>query len=156
MPLDPLQTDEKLTKAVKKSRDLDTVMLVGCGGFVASSFTVYGLSVWPFFIIQDVFTTAQLAKVTAMGLLPAMLATAIIARKGGLAAACGTIGGALTTAIFLYLRMQQLFLAALAKTDKPAEYPDSLQFLLPLAFVLGILLLVILLLPKRELPFAEE
>lgn len=156
MPLEPLQTDEKLTAPVKAKRDMDTVMLFGCGGFVMAAFLVYGLAIWPFFLIQDVFTSAQLAKVCAMGLLPAALAGGIIARKGGLAAACGVIGGALTTAIFLFLRLQQLFVAAVAKTDQPPEFPETLQFLVPLAFVLAILLLVVVFLPKREISAEEE
>lgn len=156
MPLEPLQTDETLDKPVPKERDMDTVMLFGCGAFVAGAVTIYLLSIWPFFVWPDVHRLRTLALCIAAGLAPALIVAAISTRRFGLPGACGAIGGALTTAIFLYLRLQQAFIASAAKQDKPPDYPALLQGLVPLVWVLTVALVAVLLLPKGELPSAEE
>lgn len=135
---------------------MDTVMLFGCGSFVAGAITIYLLSIWPFFVWPEVHRLATLLKGIAAGLLPALLVTTIATRRFGLPGACGVVGGALTTAIFLYLRLQQAFIASAAKQDKPPDYPPLLQGLVPLAWVLAIALVAVLLLPKGELPSKEE
>jgi hypothetical protein len=155
MPLEPLQTDEKLSSPAPKTRDMDTVMLFGCGSFVVSSFTIYLLSVWPFFVFQDIFLLRQLVLAMASGLIPAAVGVAVFARRAGLPGAAGAIAGGLVTGIFLFLRLQQAFVAAIAKTDRPPEFPDSLQGLIPLGWVLSVLLIVVLLLPKKEWPTDE-
>lgn len=135
---------------------MDTVMLFGCGAFVAGAVTIYLLSIWPFFAWPDVHRIRTLALCSAAGLLPALIVSAIATRRFGLPGACGAIGGALTTAIFLYLRLQQAFIAAAAKQDTRPDYPPLLQGLVPIAWVLAIVLVGVLLLPKGELPSEEE
>lgn len=156
MPLEPLLTDEKLDKPVPKERDMDTVMLFGCGSFVAGAITIYLLSIWPFFAWPEVHQLRTLALASGAGLLPALLVAAVATRRFGLPGACGTVGGALTTAIFLYLRLQQAFIAAAAQQDKRPDYPPLLQGLVPLVWVLAVALVAVLLLPKGELPSEEE
>lgn len=156
MPLEPLQTDEKLDKPVPKERDMDTVMLFGCGAFVAGAITTYLLSIWPFFAWPEVHRLRVLILGIGAGLVPALIVSAIVTRRFGLPGACGVVGGALTTAIFLYLRLQQAFIAAAAKQDTRPDYPPLLQGLVPLAWVLSVALVAVLLLPKGELPSKEE
>ncbi|MGV3613720.1 MAG: hypothetical protein ACO1SV_00175 [Fimbriimonas sp.] len=156
MAFEPLQTDETLDEAAPKVRDTDTVMLFGCGAFVAGSLTVYFLSIWPFLAWSDVQRLRTLAMCVGAGLAPTVVFTAIMSRRFGLPGACGAIGGALTTAVFLYLRLQQAFTAAAARQDKPPDYPASLQTLVPLVWVLAVALVGVLLLSKEEFSSSEE
>ena len=156
MPLEPLQTDEKLDHVAPKVRDMDTLMLMGCGAFVIASLTTYFLTIWPFLAWPNVEKLRTLGLSCAAGMLPASIATGVATRRFGLPGACGSVAGALTTGIFLYLRIQQAFIASAAKQDKPPEYPALLQTLVPVAWILLVSLLAIILLPKGELPSPDE
>jgi hypothetical protein len=146
MAFEPLETDEKLEGPVQKQRDMDTAMLFGCSGFVFTSIFGYILSVWPFFIFPETNKLTMLLTATAIGLTPAAILGMFATRNFGLAGACGFVGGSMATGIFLYLRIDQIFLAALARQAPPAEYPQIITYLLPLAWVLvsGILALAVL------------
>jgi hypothetical protein len=135
---------------------MDTLMLMGCGAFVAGALVVYFLAIWPFLAWPNVERIQTLGLCAATGLVPAALAAGLFTRRFGLPGACGAVGGALTTAVFLFLRLQQAFLAATARQDRPPDYPASLQTLVPLAWVLAVALIAVVLLPKGELPTPEE
>ena len=156
MAHEPLRTDEKLETPVPRPRDMDAQMLVGCTGFVLASIGGYLLTVWPFFVFSDVQFLRVLAIAAAAGMIPAAIYGGIATRRFGLPGACGFFAGAVATAIFLVLRLQQVFVAAQAQQDVAPNYPPAFQYLVPVAWLLAALLVAALLLPKGELPGPGE
>lgn len=150
MAFEPLETDEKLDVAPKKAADMDTLMLIGCTGFVIASLGIYALSVWPFFAFPAVGETRTLAICVAAGLLPSALLAFVCGRKFALAGACGAIGGALATGMFLYLRIHQAFLAYLARQSPPPGYPQLLEAVVPLAWILAVALVALMAMPNER------
>jgi hypothetical protein len=136
MPFDPIRTDEKLKKPVKKKTDFEAHLMTGCMVICISSFLVLGIAVWPFFSFEE-HTVEGLKMISLFGLLPAVLFGGIVTWKFGLAGSSGMIGGAMTASIFMYLKLAQ---TALGKqvVDLPApEYPVRWAWLLPLSFLLA-------------------
>lgn len=150
MAFEPLQTDEKLEGPVQKQKDMDAAMLFGCSGFVFTSIVGYALSVWPFFLLPETQKLVNLAIAAGIGLTPAAVLGVVATRKFGLAGACGFVGGSMATGIFLYLRIEQIFIAALARQAPPAEYPRIVTYLLPLGWILLSAILAIAALPREE------
>lgn len=151
MAFEPLQTDEKLDAPVAGPQDMDTAMLFGCSGFVGTSIGGYILSVWPFFAMRGTEYLHVLAITLALGLVPAAILGIYSSRKFGLAGACGFVGGAMTTGVFLFLRLQQVFLAARSDQAPTPNYPEILVTIIPLGWVLASVFLGILLVPKNEI-----
>lgn len=140
MAIEPLQTDEPLTEVVVREPDTDTVMLWGCSSFVVASVTIFAMGVTPFFIIQDIGPTSSLLFALAVGCLPALILGILVTRKRGLPAACGTLGGFMVVGVFLHLRIQQAFAAAMAKQASVPEYPAFMAYLVPTsAVIIGLL-----------------
>lgn len=148
MAFEPLETDEKIERASAKPTDMDTQMLFGCSGFLIASLGGYGLSVWPFFVFQTTDQLGTMAWSLGLGLIPTIGLTAYMARRFGLAGTCGAIGGALASAMFLYLRIQQAFLAYLARQAPEPQYPASMEIYVPLAFILAVTLVGVALLQR--------
>jgi hypothetical protein len=135
MPFDPIRTDEKLEKPVKKKTDFEAHLMTGCMVICISSFLVLGLAVWPFFTFEE-HTVDGLKQISLFGLTPAVVFGGIVAYRFGLAGSSGMIGGAMTAAIFMYLKLAQ---TAIGKdvVDLPApEYPVRWAWMLPLVFLL--------------------
>jgi len=149
MAFEPLNTDERLEKPVKPERDMDGQMLFGCSGFLVASLGGYALAVWPFFAFTETQQLRILAQSCALGLIPAALLAAWVSRKFALAGACGAVGGAIATAMFLFLRIQQIFTAAALKRIPPPEYPESMQAVLPVAWILAAILIGLAVMPKE-------
>lgn len=125
-------------------------MLRGCSGFVTASLMGYALSVWPFFAFQEAEKLSQLITASASGLIPAAIFGTIAARRFGLAGACGFVAGSISTAIFLYLRLNQAVLAGMAQQAPVPEWPGEFVTLLPLGYVLLAVFLAILAMPRNE------
>lgn len=136
MPFEPLGTDERLEKPAKRERDMDAVMLAGCSGFITNAFLTYGLAIWPFFVFPEIYLVKTLATCAAVGLLPSLVAGFVLAKRMGLPAAAGWVGGGLATSIFLYLRLDQL--TALRNSNLPGEpeYPGNWAIIIPLSWLL--------------------
>jgi len=150
VPFEPLQTDEKLDEKVRADRDMDTQMLFGCGSFVFVSIASYGLAAWPMFVVPSTHLLAQLGIALAAGLVPSAILGAVATRKTGLPGACGFVGGAMATAIFLFLRLEQLMLGYSIREIPQPEYPRSWIWIVPTAWVVLAILLAVVLLPRRE------
>jgi len=150
MPFEPLNTDEQIENPVKKPRDMDAAMLFGCSGFVVTSLVGWCLSVWPFLVLPHTEKLANLGTASAVGLIPASVLGVIATRKFGLAGACGFVGSALSTGIFLYLRLDQMFLGALARQGPTPEYPRMMVYLVPCAWILASAILSLVFLPKQS------
>jgi hypothetical protein len=136
MPFEPLGTDEKLDAAVPRERDMDSVMLTGCTGFVMASVLTYALGVWPFFVFPEIYLLRTLGLCALVGLVPSLIAGVIFAKKFGVAGAAGMVGGSLATAIFLYLRLDQV--SALRNSNLPGEpqYPGNWAVIIPAVWLL--------------------
>lgn len=150
MAFEPLQTDEKIDNPEKGPRDMDAAMLFGCSGFVITSIGGWALSVWPFLVFPDTEKISRLALASAVGLIPAAILGIFATRKFGLAGACGFVGGALSTGIFLYLRIEQIFISALARQAPEPEYPHMVLFLAPSVWILIAAILALAFMPKEE------
>lgn len=155
MAFEPLQTDEKLDVPVQAARDMDTHMLIGCSGFVAAAVGGYVLGVWPFFAIQDTFVFERLVLAASLGFIPQAVLGLVAVRRFGIAGASGLIGGSLCVGIFMFLRLQQLFISARLQQSPTPNFPESFVYMLPLTEFLVALFLGILFLPKRELSFDQ-
>jgi hypothetical protein len=148
MPFEPLQTDEKLEKPVAKAWDMDTQMLFGCTGFVLAAIGTYLMAVWPFVAFRDAERVGTLAMSAAFGMLPASVFGGVLVRKFALPGACGFFAGSLAVAIFLFLRIEQVFLSAAANQAPVPDYPEAFRYLVPVGYLVFVLILCLVLLPK--------
>ncbi len=151
MAFEPLKTDEKFDGHIEKKPDFDSQMLFGCGAFLITSVFGYLMVVWPFFIFPTIEKLQTLGLDLGLGLVPWCIFLILMMRKGGLAAGCGGLGGSLSTAVFLYLRLQQPFISwRLQQIDKP-EYPEAFIWLVPLAIPMLSIVLALFFLKKEEI-----
>jgi hypothetical protein len=150
MPFEPLNTDERIEQSAPRERSMDDQMLFGCSGFVIASIGGYALSVWPFFLFADIEKVSTLAKDCAIGFVPAVILGLLVSRRFGLPGACGAVGGAIASAMFLYLRIEQAFMAHLARQAPEPDYPSILQGLVPLAWLLAVILVALAAMPKEK------
>lgn len=142
MPFEPLRTDEKVTGSkLKREPDMDSVMLVGCAGFVFCAVLTYFFSVWPFFVFREHFTYIGLAIALSLALVPSGIFSWIASRKFGMAPAFGCIAGAAAFAVFLFLRLKQMELAFQLPQFEDPEYPLSFMFLVPSVVLLALTLI---------------
>lgn len=151
MTMEPLNTDEKIDRPIPREKDMDSQMIVGCTGFVTVSFLTYFLCVWPFLVWLSIDRISALALSLAAGYLPAFVVGAVAARKFSLPGGAGFVGGILAASIFLYLRFEQAFLEALARRSPVPEYPQAIQYIVPLAIVLAAVLIVLAFLDRKSI-----
>jgi hypothetical protein len=136
VPFEPLKTDELLDQPAKTGPDWDTLMLMGCGGFILSSVIHFALSIWPHFVFSAGNELKSLGVAALLGLVPASIFAAIVVRRFGIPAAGGILGGSFATAIFLHLRLRQ-FDAGRGLPDFPQpEFPASWTWMAPMAWVI--------------------
>ena len=150
MAFEPLETDERIEGSVKREPDMDTAMLFGCSGFVVTSIGGWALSVWPYLVFPDTEKLQMLFLASAAGLIPAAILGVIATRKFGLPGACGFVGGSLSTGIFLFLRIEQIFISALARQAPNPDYPRMMMYLVPLAWILVSAILALIFLPREK------
>ncbi len=143
MAFEPLKTDEKLEKPIKKGPDMDSQMLGGCSVFVFTSFATYALGIWPFFLLTDLHLLQRVLLACALGMGPAAVLGAVFGARGGLAPACGFFGGAVTVAVFLYLSLRQVALGHTLPDLPRPDYPPTFSALIPIAWVACALLICV-------------
>jgi hypothetical protein len=117
-------------------RDLDSQMLAGCTAFVFVSMVAFGLSLWPFFAWPELWRTSNLALCCAVGFVPSAVLGAVFARRGGIPGASGYVAYAMAFSAFLYLRLEQIRMSALAQQTPELDYPAILGALIPLGWLL--------------------
>lgn len=160
MPFEPLRTDEPRSGPKTKQKDFDTEMLGGCSAFVTVSLLTYFMTVWPHLVFYETYRLSTLALDCVLGMLPALILGGYATRRFGLAAAGGFIGGSLAAAIFLFLNLKRVLLSEnlpqMNKDLPPAEFPQSWQYFVPLAWMLASFLVTAFLLRKEELVPKEE
>lgn len=133
--MEPLKTDELLPPgAAKAPKDMDTAMLGGCSVFLVTAVVTFFVAVWPHLAYPHAEQLKVLRTCLLLGLPPSLVAGIIGARKGGLAGACGFVSGALTTGVFFFLRLQQIFVTAGAQTGPEPNYPSAVMYILPTAW----------------------
>lgn len=152
MPIEPLNTDEKLDTPPPKSRDMDTQMMMGCSTFGIVAGMVLVLTAWPYFLIQDAQKLHSLLRVSAIGLAPAAVFGIVVSRRFGLPGACGFVGGALVSAVFLYLRLGQVLLTRYGDPSEQPDYPVAWGWLMPMAWVVACSGLALLSMRRSDLP----
>jgi hypothetical protein len=135
-------TDEKVAKPIRRARDLDTVMLFGCSGFVLVCLVSWALVVWPHFLFSDTQNLSTLELCAALGLVPATLFGAAATRIFGLPAAAGFLGGSICAATFLYLRLQQVVAFRGVPNVPQPQYPDAWVWLMPLGWIVAVLIVI--------------
>ena len=121
---------------MSKSADPDQALMTGCGSFLVVAVIGFSLVVAPFLFLLDVHRFVDLIRNCAIGMVPATVLSVIAVRTRGLATAFGVVGASLSSAVFLFLRLEQVALAAAARQSPPVEYPDVFRYLVPLAWVL--------------------
>jgi hypothetical protein len=121
----------------------------GCATIVVLSFTTYGLVVWPFFVMPE-YTIFGLLTIIVLGMAPATVFGALAVRRAGLAGAAGFFGGAMASAVFIFLRLQQTQLGRLSYELPDPEYPAAWGWMLPLAWFLFSGGIAAVLLPKEK------
>ncbi len=151
MSFEPLKTDEILENAAPRERDTDTVMLIGCSGFVGSSVITYILVVWPYFLFSGVHLFETLMKASAMAMIPALIFGAIAVRKFGLASACGFAGGGMATTVFLFLRLTEVQIRRGNREMEQPDYPYWWIYALPTAWLIAVFLVAILFIRRSEI-----
>ena len=151
MPFEPLRTDEPRTGHGRKERDFDSQMLAGCSAFVAISLLSYAVAVWPHFVFYQTYQIRTLALDCALGMIPAAILGGFATRRFGLAAAGGFVSGSLATSIFLLLRLKQVLLLEGVRDLPQPEFPQSWQYVVPLAWMLAVFVIVGLLLRREEI-----
>jgi len=156
MPFDPLKTDERLSEPPPRVRDMDTQMMMGCSSFAVVAGLGFALAAWPHFLISETQKLAALGQASLLGLAPAALLGILASRRFGLPGACGFVGGALVTAVFLYLRLTQVLLTRYGDPAQLPEYPLAWSWMLPLAWVVACSGLALLFLPRSEMPDAAD
>ena len=154
MPFKPLQTDEKLDEPPPPPRDMDTQMMLGCTGFGATAGIVFVLVAWPHFVFTETYRLDVLAKALAWGCGPAAIQGFLLSRKSFIGA-CGFIGGALVSTVFLYIRLQQVLLARYGDESARPDYPLAFGWLVPVGFFLLAVAIALLALPRSEMPDAD-
>lgn len=150
MPFEPLRTDEKLDKPAQKGPDMDALMLAGCGAFVFTALATYFLGIWPFLVFGDTYRLRTLALDLACALVPTLAFGALMARKGGLPAACGFVGGSMSVAVFLYLRLKMIVSSAGSSVDVQPEYPASWAWLVPLVWLAACAIVAVVAYPSAK------
>lgn len=156
MPFEPLRTDEKLDAPVKKAPDFEVKLMVGCTGFVIAAIGGFLMAAWPFFVWQDVHRFDRLVQACVFGFVPATVFGALLTRRFGLPGACGFFASAMASALFLLLRLPQVFMAGEVRVEFRPQYPPMVQYLLPAAWLLWVPIVALLMLPKGELPTKDE
>ncbi len=156
MAFEQMDTDERLENPVRRPPDLDTQMLFGCSGFVATSMASYVVSVAPHLVWTDVHRAATLAACSAAGLIPASVLGVYATRRFGLPGGAGFLGGALAFSVFLFLRIQQVMTFRHAREAPQPDYPAAWVWMAPVGWVLFAGLLIFVFLPRSEFALSEE
>jgi hypothetical protein len=150
MPIEPLKTDEKLPHKARAAKDMDSLMIAGCAGFVGTSLFSYFLTVWPFFVFQTTHRLDTIGTCALLGFAPAAALGVLATRRFNLPGACGFIGGSMATCVFLYLRLQQIMLGKGSPDFPQPDFPDSFVWMLPMAWLAVSVLIVVWAMPKTQ------
>jgi hypothetical protein len=154
VPFEPLRTDEKLDRPIKPQRDFDTQMILGCSGFAVVAMLTYGLTMWPFLTLPEAERIGRVALCASLGFLPASVIGAVASRRFGIPGATGFVAGAAVSALFLYLRLDALFIAAEARQGPVPDYPAAFRLLLP--FTMLALAAAVAILSVRDVEEKED
>lgn len=133
-----------------KPRDMDTIMLFGCTGFVGASIGTYILTVWPNIIFPDIYSLKVMAINALLGMLPSLIMGGFVTRRFGLPGATGFLGGSMASGVFFYLRIKQVLLYRGVPQAPQPEYPDSFCWLVPIAWIIVTLITIFLLIRRDE------
>jgi hypothetical protein len=147
--MEPLRTDEPLPPgSADRAKDMDSAMLAGCTVFLTTALLAFAAAVWPHLVYPHAERVANLRMCLLIGLGPSLVVGVIASRQGGLAGACGFVSGALITSVFLFLRLQQVFITAGSHTGPTPNYSSATIYLLPVGWFLFALLVAAAAMPR--------
>ncbi|HLK16676.1 MAG TPA: hypothetical protein VKT78_17855 [Fimbriimonadaceae bacterium] len=147
--MEPLRTDEQLAPgSTKRVQDMDTAMLGGCMVFLSTAVLAFAFAVWPHLAYPNAERATTVRMCLYIGLPPSLLIGIFAARRGGVAGACGFVGGALTTSVFFFLRLQQVFVTADSRTGPTPNYTQATLYLLPLGWFLFAVMVALVVTPR--------
>ena len=135
--------------------EIERKMLMGCTGYVLLSLGGFLIGAWPFFVWTQHWRLEALFKCALLGLLPNLLVGIVGTRKFGIPGATGFFAAGLATAIFLYLRLWQMFLGFDARSIPEPEYPRAFVQLVPLIWVILVAFLAIFSLNSAKSELSE-
>jgi hypothetical protein len=145
MSFEPLKTDEpKAPGQEKREKEFEGQILKGSMIIGVTSVVVFILCGWPFLVIEE-YRVSGLFQWAWTGALPALIVGSVAAFKFKLAGASGFAGGALASAVFIFLRMDSNLLRNFVADVAKPDYPDNWKYLIPLAWVVLSLVISVIL-----------
>lgn len=135
MPFDPLDTDEKLDKPVRRRKTSFEGELAR--GFFLIIMMSIGVFIWgwiPFFLLGD-YTKAGIFGTMLIGWLPLLGVGALLIRKFGAAGLSGFLGGSLPLTVFYYLTLAKTQLRNGVDNVAQLEFDPVMVYLLPGAWL---------------------
>lgn len=150
MPFEPLRTDEPYTGPKVKKNDFENHLMSGCAFVTVTAFLVYGMIAWPYLAFPDVHTVPGLRNAMLYGLIPANIVGMIAVRRTGPAGIAGYLGGSLCSAVFVYLRLQEVMRGKLVADLPDPEWPDRLAWAVPLGTAAIAIVLAAAIYPYRK------
>lgn len=123
-----------------RTHQMDQAMLGGCFTIGILAVLCHLLTIWPFFIFAE-HTITGLQRIFMVGGLPVLILGLLASWRFSFAGYSGFVGGAVASAAFMYLRLDQTFLGAISPNLPAPEYPERWKWMIPLAWIAACALL---------------
>lgn len=134
MPFEPLKTDEpSATPGRRSSSDLDSRLLKGCLTIGIGAIVLFSVIVLPW-LFADVSQLRGLGVALAIGGGVSLILGAVAMRTQGWAGMSAFLGGGLSGAVFMALRLLSQFAGKNSPTLVQPEYPQWWVWALPLVW----------------------
>lgn len=127
--------------ASSENPQIEKKMLAGCASYVFLSLGGFLIGAWPFFFWTRHWLVTELTLCASLGLFPAIVVGLLGTRRYGIPGGAGFFASALATAIFLYLRLWQMFMGWDAHRSPEPEYPRAFVWLIPIGWVVLVALI---------------
>ncbi len=134
----------------------DRQLMGGCASFITTSLVCYCLSIWPFIFADDLWTSAGFLRAMGLGFVPTTVFGIVSSRRFAVPGACGWVAAALTTAIFLLVRIQNLFTAGDSRQFPMPVFSRDLIWIVPIGYVLTVITLSLIVLPRHATGLTPE
>lgn len=154
MAFEPIGTDEQLTTGYKPE-DHDAPLIRGCMVFAVVSLVTFGLLMWPFLDVRELFQYNALIRALWVASIPAAIWGVVWSRIGSVPGASAFVAGTLLAGVFVYIRVRQVIIFAGQSGSPPTEYPDSWNLFIPIVWVVGSFVLAGIAVPWRAISVAS-
>jgi len=154
VPFEPLRTDEKLDRPVKRE-DIDAHFMRGLTTFSIVSISTFLLIAIPFFVIGPLETPEGLRTACLAGGIPALILGLLGGRLGKVSGGTGSVAGALTVSAFLYMKLRQVVVFAGQEGRPVLDWDPNLAYIIPLAVTVGSVIVFFIATPRRDYSVRE-